>query len=313
VRDTVAVDLPQPAAVEETDGIGGLFANAERDEPPAAAPPSPPLTARPVPAATPPAAPQAAPPPMPPLTAAPRTAVLTSSPAATAPPVWQPTAPVSGRPAPPPRTRSGTRTALLVAGILGLVVLLGVGGLLLLRDGGNGGPSGGSGGAAAPTAETPTGPQVGDVETVDGVSYRLEAARADATCVGHGYGEVGDFFAGTDCTGLARALYSAQLDGRPVVVSVSRVRMADTATARSLQQLTDRNGTGNVSDLLREGFTYSGGPPKLGATREYASKPGGAVVTIVETDWASSAAGSSDQLDTAAEAGTDLPVAAFSG
>jgi hypothetical protein len=250
---------------------------------------------------------------MPPLTAAPRTAVLTSSPAATAPPVWQPTAPVSGPPAPPPRTRSGTRTALLVVGILGLVVLLGVGGLLLLRDGGNGAPRGGSGGAAAPTAETPTGPQVGDVETVDGVGYRLEAARVDATCVGHGYGEVGDFFAGTDCTGLARALYSAQFDGRPVVVSVSRVRMADTAAACSLQQLTDRNGTGNVSDLLREGVRYTGSPDKLSGA-EYASAISGSSVTIVESSWVDPAnAGSAADIDVVAGAALVLPVPEFPG
>jgi hypothetical protein len=225
--------------------------------------------------------------------------------------VWQPTAPVSGPPGPPPRARPRSRTALLVAGVLVLVVLLGVGGLLLLRDGGKGSPDGRSG--AAPTADAPSGPRVGDVQTIDGVAYRLEAARADAGCVGHGYGQVGDFFAGTDCTGLSRALYSAQLDGRPVVVSVSRIRMADTAGARSLQQLADRNGSGNVSDLLREGVRYTGSPDKLSGA-EYASAISGSSVTIVESSWVDPAnAGSAAEIDVVAGAALVLPVPDFPG
>jgi len=246
---------------------------------------------------------------MPPLTVSPRTAVLPTPSAG--PPLWQPTAPVSGPPGPPPRARTGSRTVLLVAGVLVLVALLGVGGLLLLRDGGQGSPGGRSG--STPTVAAPSGPQVGDVQTIDGVSYRLEAARADSSCVGHGYGEVGDLFAGTDCTGLSRALYSTQLDGRPVVVSVSRIRMADTAAARALQALADRNGSGNVSDLLREGVRYTGGPDKLSGA-EYASAISGSSVTIVESSWVDPAeAGSAAEIDVVAGAALVLPVPEFPG
>jgi hypothetical protein len=315
VRDTVAVDLPQ-AAPDETDGIGGLFANAERALPSGGAPPVPPPAPRaPASAAAPaPVTPvPASPPPMPPLTASPRTTVFpTSFPTSSAaPPAWAPTAPVSGPPGPPPRARAGSRMVLVVAGVLVLVVLFGVGGLLLLRDGGRGSASGRSG--STPTATAPSGPQVGDVQTIDGVAYRLEAARADSSCVGHGYGEVGDLFAGTDCTGLSRALYSTQLDGRPVVVSVSRIRMADTAGARGLQALADRNGSGNVSDLLREGMRYTGGPDKLSGA-EYASAISGSSVTIVESSWVDPAnAGSAAEIDVVAGAALVLPVPDFPG
>ena len=117
-----------------------------------------------------------------------------------------------------------------------------------------------------------------------GVGYTLQALQVDETCVGHSYGETAEFFATTDCTGVSRALYSAELDGGPVVVSVSRVRMADPATARELQALTDRNGSGNISDLLREGVRYTGSPAKL-SDAEYASALNGATVTIVESAW----------------------------
>ena len=92
------------------------------------------------------------------------------------------------------------------------------------------------------------------------MTFTLEAAEIDETCVGHAYGDTADFFADTDCTGLSRALYSAEVDGEPVVVSVTRVRLPDTATARDLRALTDRNGSGNVNDLLREGVRYTGAP-----------------------------------------------------
>jgi hypothetical protein len=316
VRDTVSVDLPQAASMEETDGIGGLFANAERDEPSRCTPPVPPAVPPPaspktaVPAPAPRTVPPPVVPPMPPLTASPRSAPATAvlTPPAQSPPVWQPTAPVEGPPAPPPRTGTGSRTALLVVGVLLIVVLLGVGGLLILRDGEGGGSGDGSGQASAPPSQSPTGPQPGDVQEIDGVSYRLEAAKVDSTCIGHGYGDVGNFFAGTDCTGLSRALYSAEVVGRPVVVAISRVRMPDTATARSLQQLADRNGSGNVSDLLREGVHYDGGPDGL-SNAEYASAISGPSVTIVESSWTDPAnVGNAAEIDDIAGAALVLPV-----
>jgi hypothetical protein len=122
------------------------------------------------------------------------------------------------------------------------------------------------------------------VQEVAGVGYTLQAVQVDDTCVGHSYGQTADFFATTNCTGVSRALYSAELDGGPVVVSVSRVQMADPATARQLQSLTDQNGSGNISDLLREGVRYTGSPSELSGA-EYASALNGSTVTIVESAW----------------------------
>ncbi len=116
---------------------------------------------------------------------------------------------------------------------------------------------------------TPAAPPVGTTQLVDGTRFTLQAVADDSTCVGHAYGEIAAFFATTDCTGLSRALYSAQVDGGPAVVSVARVRMPDTARARDLRALTDANGSGNVSDLLREGVRYPVPGGAVGA--EYAS------------------------------------------
>ncbi len=147
---------------------------------------------------------------------------------------------------------------------------------------------------------------MGTVQEVAGVAYTLQAVQVDNTCVGHSYGDTADFFATTNCTGVSRALYSADLDGGPVVVSVSRVQMADPATARQLQSLTDQNGSGNISDLLREGVRYTGSPAELSGA-EYASALNGSTVTIVESAWAGpDATGTEADIDLVATNGLAL-------
>jgi hypothetical protein len=210
------------------------------------------------------------------------------------------------KPAPP------RRTALLIAAGLTVLALLGVGGWLLLGNDPDG-PDGGAAGGPSAAGTTAPGPVAGDVQDVAGVEYTVEAVQVDDTCAGHAYGEVADFLGATDCTGLSRAIYSAELEAGAVVVSVIRVQMADTATARDLRALTDRNGSGNVSDLLREGVGYAGGPAKLSGA-EYASALSGATVTIVESAWADpAAAGSSSDIDRVASDALALRVPPLPG
>jgi hypothetical protein len=190
------------------------------------------------------------------------------------------------------------------------VAVLGIGAWLFLRGGTDGG---GSGAATGSTSAEPTagGLEVGTVQEVGGVTYTVEAAETDGTCLGHAYGDTADFFADNDCTGLSRALYSAEIGGEPVVVSVTRVRLADAAAARNLRSLTDRNGSGNVSDLLREGVRFTGSPAELSGA-EYASAVSGPTVTIVESAWVDqNAGGSSADIDQVADDGLSLAVPPF--
>jgi hypothetical protein len=170
--------------------------------------------------------------------------------------------------------------------------------------------------AATTTTATSAAPatlQPGSVQQIDGTSFRLEATKVEASCAQHAYDKVAGFLTANDCTGLSRALYSTEVDGHAMAVAVSKVRMSDAAGAKALRKLTDTSGTGNISDLLREGVRYPGGPSRLIAS-EYASDVDGAVVTIVETGWASpTAAGTSTQLDTTADTGLSLPVDPFPG
>jgi hypothetical protein len=276
-RDTVAVGPAGYAeSLEDSGGIGGLFASAEPAHTPAPSfPPAPQGVTH--------------------------TAVLAAPPQWGAPPEAEP------RPAGDSRRRG----VLLAAGAVLVVVLLAVGGLLLLTNRDNGDRAGVGSQVTGSTQSAPATLAAGRTQVVDGVTFTLQSSRVDSTCVGHSYGQVADSLARTDCTGLSRALYSAQLDGHAMVAAVSRVRMGTADQAQALRALADTSGTGNVSDLLREGVRYPGGPEKLTAS-EYASRQQGDVVTIVETSWVDAAdAGTPDQLDTQANSGLVLDLPAF--
>ncbi|MGY1780864.1 hypothetical protein [Geodermatophilus sp. SYSU D01036] len=272
VPDAPVAD-PVADVADETGGIGGLFGRADTDAGYEAPPASPPV-----------APPVAAPVPVP-----------------SSPPI-----PLVG-----PRRRSPAarrRLVLLAAAALAVVVVAVVALVSLTGGGGDASAAPPSTSAPAPSPEPQeAGPQPGERTVLDGLEFVLQRVQVDDTCVGNSYGDVADSFERTDCTGLARALWSTDVDGRAVVVSVATVDMGDTVAARDLRDLTDRNGSGNVSDLLREGVTYPGAPAGLSGA-EYASAVQGPVVTIVETAWTGPGEGGTAELDLVAGTGLSLPM-----
>jgi len=269
-RDTVGIG----PSMEDSGGIGGLFASSEPDEPPAG-PPAHGTAVFPV----------GGPPPQP--TAAPGRLLDQRM--------------VEQRPS----GQNSSRNRLLLVGAALLVVVLVVLGVIVLlgrTGGGNSTAAHSAGASASPTAQL----RPGATQEVDGVSFTLQAVKVDDTCVGHAYGAVGDFFNATNCAGLSRALYTAQVDGKPAVLAVAEIRMPNASSATALRALADRDGTGNVNDLLREGVTYNGAPAQL-LDSQYASAPKGDIVTIVVSAWAAGrAAGSSAPLDAVASSGLTL-------
>lgn len=130
-------------------------------------------------------------------------------------------------------------------------------------------------------ADNPT-DRAGPDAAVPGYQLSLQATRADSDCAVHSYGRTREFFLATRCAGLQRGLYTGIAEGVPVVISVSTVEMPDGDEAAALRDLVDTSGTGNVSDLLREGALLPGGPSELDGAG-YASARDGASVVIVET------------------------------
>jgi hypothetical protein len=261
---------PRPAA-EDTGGIGGLFGDGGTV------------------AGTPSRAPRELPP------------ELRPRPLVGAPP------PAGGSSAADTGTPDRRRTmAVVAAAVVLLLVVAGVGFWAL----GSGGQDSRADEPAATTSapaptSTPAGPAVGTTEVVNGTTFTLRAVEVDDTCQGHAYDAVAAFFASSDCTGLARSLWSADAGGQPAVVSLSRVTMPDVANAQALRSLADTDGSGNVNDLLREGVRYDGGPAKLSGA-QYASAQQDTTVTIVETSWTGTA-GPSSALDALASSGLSLP------
>jgi hypothetical protein len=218
--------------------------------------------------------------------------------------------------APPPSRGSsatektgGRRPVLLVVAALAVVLLLvGIGVWVL-----GGGSDDADAGQAAPTTSSapPTSAAagrlaIGDTAVVNGTTFTLQVTETDSSCQGHAYDSVAAFFARSDCTSLSRSLWSADADGQPAVVSLSRVTMPDAGSAEALRALADTDGSGNVSDLLREGARYAGGPTKL-THAEYASAPPqDTTVTIVETSWTGDG-GASSALDALASSALSLP------
>lgn len=278
-RDTVDVG----SSMEDSGGIGGLFASAGPDE----------TTDSPAPQGT-SVFPAGSPPPLQPMAAPPRLVDQRMV--------------EHGQPG-----QAGSRKLFLLIGAAMVVVVLVVLGAIVLIGRGGGGHGAAGQGATASASPSPQ-LKPGTVQEVDGVAFTLQVVKVDDTCIGHAYGAVGDFFNATNCTGLSRALYSAQLDGKPLVVAVSKVRMPDAASATALKALADRDGTGNVSDLLREGVTYPGAPQQLVDSQYDSSPPKDDVVTIAVSSWvAGRASGSSAPLKALANSGLSLNLPAPPG
>lgn len=63
--------------------------------------------------------------------------------------------------------------------------------------------------------------------------------------------KIRSFFQKQECAHLTRALYSTRLpDGTQVLTSLVTVLMPDAASAQQLNDLTTRDGTGNIRDLV---------------------------------------------------------------
>ncbi|HEX5811500.1 MAG TPA: hypothetical protein VFY38_05340 [Pseudonocardia sp.] len=72
---------------------------------------------------------------------------------------------------------------------------------------------------------------------------------ADDDCAGNSYGQVQDFFQQSPCTALYRGLFEVRSVKATVLVAVAWVDMPDETSARQYQQLVDRHGTGNITEL----------------------------------------------------------------
>lgn len=153
--------------------------------------------------------------------------------------------------------RGSSVGAVVVVGALA-VGMLGMGGAV---GGAGGGLSIGSGsGGTVPRAITQA--RRADVDRATlrlqrkglRVTSRLDT---DTDCAGNSYGLVTDFLRTRPCDSLVRVVFEVRGRGPGVVlVAVSWVQMPDEAGAVEFHQLVDRHGTGNITELSRDGWRY---------------------------------------------------------
>lgn len=125
-------------------------------------------------------------------------------------------------------------------------------------------------------------PSPATVESGDFTFTSLAPAQAGAKCSSVSYGKVKSWFRQYPCERVVRGLYSTEKDDARAVVSIVVVTMPTDEQAAQLKGLTDTSGTGNVSDLLRDGTVSLPGTPRV-AGGNYASQAAGDKVTIIES------------------------------
>jgi hypothetical protein len=142
------------------------------------------------------------------------------------------------RPATPNRSRRGM--VLKGLGLLGVAVVSGLVWLVVM-------PKSESG-----TTPTTTSAPPGEFTFVK--SPDVPEPMKDSNCAPHAYGQTKTFLTSTPCQQLTRGLYTTKTpDGLTVYTSVSVVRMKTVEDAAKLKDLTARDGTGNVNDLVKDG------------------------------------------------------------
>lgn len=192
---------------------------------------------------------------------------FTSDPSETAPLGAVPAHP--GPPVPGHGPARDNRTLLLRgAGLVAIAVVSGLIWFLIRHDS-----------TPEPVAQPPAKTSQFDYKLVEGPSKSSD-------CAAKSYGKAQDYFKDAPCSSLARALYTVQYGDAKALVSVALVSMPQASQATQLKALTDQDGTGNITDLVRD-HTYkaAGAPSVSGEKAAYESQVTGSDVTIVLTDF----------------------------
>lgn len=108
-----------------------------------------------------------------------------------------------------------------------------------------------------------------------------EGPVVSTNCAANSTGEVRTWFTQHPCQRLARALYNTAYGNSRVVVAIAVVTTASPGDAAALKSIADRDGTGNIKDLIKDGTAHLQDAPKRLAAGKYGSKTDGNQVTIV--------------------------------
>ncbi|SEF35395.1 hypothetical protein SAMN05421837_10841 [Amycolatopsis pretoriensis] len=166
--------------------------------------------------------------------------------------------------------------------------------------------------ASAPTAGPPTAatqpPPQTTTPVAQSLQFSLRAADHDQRCASHAFGDAQASLQQTSCSGVRRASYAADVDGRAAAVTIGIVEFPDAAQAAAFKAVADTPGGGGVLDLAAETGKWGATPAPRFENAAYASKADGTSVRIVQAVWAPGPSTPDDPgLTRAVQAALDLP------
>lgn len=130
-----------------------------------------------------------------------------------------------------------------------------------------------------------------NVTSVDGkTSYHIKiwAQTTSSTCANHAYGtQVVEYLTAHPCAGLTRILATTTVGGRPVGFAQSSLGFLGAAPgsytiAGNFALLENKDGTGSIDDLFRDGYRLPSGPSQLPASEAFDVQSQDSGVTIVD-------------------------------
>jgi hypothetical protein len=106
-------------------------------------------------------------------------------------------------------------------------------------------------------------------------------------CGAHAYGAVVAYLRRHPCTGMGQLLATTTVNGRPVGLASRTISFSGTGdgayrTADAFRSLVTKSGTGNLNDLLREGYRLPSGPTSVPFPNAFDAQSHNAGVTVVE-------------------------------
>ncbi|MCP2256690.1 hypothetical protein LX15_000373 [Streptoalloteichus tenebrarius] len=136
----------------------------------------------------------------------------------------------------------------------------------------------------APTTQGSAGPNTTTASTVDGVRFEPRGTAVDADCAARAFGDVQVWLARNPCSRLTRGLFEAVGPSGRAAVSVAVLTFPQAATAEQFRGVASAPGNGGVSDLVREGKGWDGGPKSFSGAA-FATARDGERVRLVEVVW----------------------------
>lgn len=127
------------------------------------------------------------------------------------------------------------------------------------------------------------------VTASDGSTYSISvwAEKESEDCAAHAYGQVAQFLATHPCSGIQQVLATTVINGRAVGFEQNSVGFtggvdASYRAAGQFSTLISQNGTGNMNDLLREGYRLPAGPDHVPSPDAFKALGQDAGVVVVD-------------------------------